>query len=256
MSTLNFDFKDKVILVVGGCSGLGKALTLKLSNCDAKVYSTSRDRSKYNTDSELQNKNITLVNLDPNNESEIIQLTQQILKKHKKIDVLVHAAVHRSQSKYLQELTSKDWTESLSTDITGYFLTLKVVAEIMKKQKNGRIVTIGSMYGSNAIDLSIYPKGRRPSPINYATAKAGVIHLTKCIAVEYAKYGVNINCVSSGGVLNNQEKEFLKLYNKKSPIGRMANINEVVDTVLFLASDEASYIVGHNLLVEIIPKFW
>ena len=99
-------------------------------------------------------------------------------------------------------------------------------------------------------DFSIYGKTGMTSPADYSFAKGGMIAFTKYLATYYARYNIRVNCISPGGLFTNQPREFVKNYIKRTPLGRMANEDDLKGAAVFLASDASAYITGHNLVVD------
>jgi len=124
----------------------------------------------------------------------------------------------------------------------------KRIAEVMSK-KGGSIINFASIYGMIGSDYRIYEGTDMDCEIEYCAVKGAIISLSRALATKYAKYGVRINCVSPGGVFDNQPESFVKAYCNRVPLGRMATPDDIVGAVVFLASDEARYITGQNLLI-------
>jgi NAD(P)-dependent dehydrogenase (short-subunit alcohol dehydrogenase family) len=120
----------------------------------------------------------------------------------------------------------------------------------MKKQKFGSIVNISSIYGSVGPDFNIYKGTEMTMPAAYSAIKGGVVNFSKYIASYFGSYGIRVNCVSPGGILDNQPLVFISNYEQKVPLRRLAKPNEISPSVSFLLSDSSSYITGHNLLVD------
>lgn len=99
-------------------------------------------------------------------------------------------------------------------------------------------------------DPRIYGNSELNSPEVYAASKGAVIQLTRYLAVRFAKYNIRVNCISPGGVVNNQSRRFIKSYNNKVPMARMANPEELKGALVYIASDASSYVTGHNLVVD------
>ena len=115
---------------------------------------------------------------------------------------------------------------------------------------NGSIINIGSIYGIVSGDPRIYNKNDRKTAECYGASKAAIIHMTKYFAVHLAEVSIRVNCISPGGVFNNQGEDFVKNYSYRTPMGRMAHDTEIADTAIFLASDESSYITGQNITID------
>ena len=120
----------------------------------------------------------------------------------------------------------------------------------MKQQKSGSIINFSSIYGINAPDFSVYNGTDIDMPIAYAEIKGGINMLTKYIASKYGKFNVRANIIAPGGVFDNQQEIFVKNYENKVPLKRMANLKDIVGPVIFLLSEAASYITGHILIVD------
>ena len=120
----------------------------------------------------------------------------------------------------------------------------------MAKQKNGSVINIASIYGVVGPDFSVYDGTNITNPVAYSAIKGGIINMTKYFAAYFGKNNVRFNCVSPGGVFDNQDSIFVQNYEKKVPLKRMANTDDIAPSVSFLLSDDASYITGHNLLID------
>jgi len=131
----------------------------------------------------------------------------------------------------------------------SFLETSEVVADFM--DHGGVIINIASIYGIIGGKPSMYEDTTVGyPPIAYSAAKGAIISLTRAVACKYGKYGVRVNCVSPGGVFDNQDPVFVDRYNERVPLGRMATPKDVADAVIFLASDNASYITGQNIVVD------
>ena len=120
----------------------------------------------------------------------------------------------------------------------------------MKTQRSGSVVNIGSIYGSIGPDFNLYEGSNLTMPAAYSAIKGGVINFTKYLASYYGKHGININCVSPGGIYNNQPSKFVKKYIRKVPMKRMATPSDISPAIAFLLSAEAKYINGQNLIID------
>jgi NAD(P)-dependent dehydrogenase (short-subunit alcohol dehydrogenase family) len=152
----------------------------------------------------------------------------------------------------LEEYSLKTFLRVLEVNLAGSFLLTQTVIPFMKKQKGGVIINIGSIQGVVAPTFQIYEGMNITSPLVYAVAKAGMIHFCKWVAAKYGRYGIRCNAVSPGGVGDSQRggNEFAKVYAARTPLGRMARMDDVAEAVRFLISEKSQYITGQNLLVD------
>ena len=120
----------------------------------------------------------------------------------------------------------------------------------MRASGGGSIINIGSTYGIVAPDFSIYDDLDMTTPAAYAAIKGGIINLTRFLASYYGKDGIRVNCISPGGIANNQPELFVQRYESKTSLGRMGTPRDIAGAAVFLASDASSYVTGHNLVVD------
>ena len=182
------------------------------------------------------------------NEKKLINIKKQIKKKVKKIDIIINCFVDQNYLSF-EKQTLKNFKNSINTNICGTFLITKIFYRLLKKSKDAQIINFGSIYGMVSADPKIYPNQKVTSDA-YAASKAAIIQLTKYYAVNLNKYNIRVNCISPGGIFNNQNAKLINNYVKKVPLKRMANINEIIGSVKLLLSDKSKYINGHNLVVD------
>ena len=170
-----------------------------------------------------------------------------------KPDVWVNCAYPRTD-KFVTScegnLDYQDWSHNVDVQMNSVCLISSEVAQLMSANGGGAIVNVASIYGMRAPRFEIYNDTLVSMPPAYSAIKAGIINYSRQLAVYYANKGVRINCVSPGGVLNNQESAFIKNYDNAVPIGRLANPDEIAAPIFFLSSDDASYITGVNIPVD------
>jgi NAD(P)-dependent dehydrogenase (short-subunit alcohol dehydrogenase family) len=156
---------------------------------------------------------------------------------------------------------TKHWGNDIENEIEGVFdenvkLQLGGLHTFTKqflpylKQSKGSVVNIASIYGMVGNDFSMYESTSISSPAGYCAIKGATINLTRYMASYYGKQNINFNCVSPGGILDNQDKMFIQNYNDKCPMGRMGNPDDIAPTVSFLLSNKAKYITGQNIAVD------
>ena len=182
--------------------------------------------------------------LDVTSTDSINQAVKKTIGRYGRIDVLVNNA--GATGKY-----AADWDQIIKVNLTGTYLCCQIIGAAMKQ---GSIINVSSIYGLVGPDLSMYEQAEyagKPMgvPAGYAASKGGVIALTKYFASLYAPK-IRVNCVTPGGIFDNQDENFVKKYSAKTMLGRMAKRNEVSGALLYLASDLSSYVTGANLAID------
>ena len=237
----------KCALVTGASRGIGRAVALKLASEGAKVAlnfaGNEAAANEVRQEIEAAGGQAILVKADVANEAAVQEMVQKTADAFGRIDILVNNA-GITRDGLLARMKEEDWDAVLSTNLKGVFLTTKAVAKLMMKQRAGRIVNMASVVGVTG----------NAGQANYSAAKAGVIGFTKTIARELASRGVTVNAVAPGfidtdmtSVLSDKAKEAALT---GIPLGRMGTPEDVADAVLFLASDQASYVTGQVLHVD------
>jgi len=234
----------------------------------AHVVVTARDANManvYSNNLKIESDiNAKGVQLEVTNEENWYEVVHNIVDEFGKIDILVNNAGGRSPKKineiidddiskyFLEDRSLNEWKCLVDTNLTSVFLGCKAVAPFMKKQKSGKIINIASIDGMVGRDLSIYKgTGLTPTVPDYLASKAGVINLTRGIAVVLAAYNINVNCISPGGFFRNQNREFVENYIRLTPLGRMGQDGvDIKGAIAFLASSASDFVVGHNLVID------
>ena len=190
--------------------------------------------------------------LDITKPASIRSRIKKIVSDSGKIDIWVNNAYPRTKDwgTKFEKIKPESWRKNVDSHLNGYCFCCQAVAEQMKKQKKGTIINMASVYGVQAPDFSIYQNTSMTMPAAYSVIKGGLVNFTRYLASYYGKHGVRVNAVSPGGVLDGQPKAFIKQYSKKTPLGRMAQPEDIVGAILFLASSASSYVTGQNLIVD------
>jgi len=242
-------FSDKVVFISGGAKGQGAVEAKMFGSENAKVViGDILDDSGKALEKELISLgiNCTYLHLDVTNESEWEAAYAQALSKYSGLDILVNNAGIVSRSS-ITETSLNEWEKVLSINATGSFLGTKLAIPIMKDLGGGSIVNISSTGGL----VSSPTLGAA-----YASSKAAMHLLTKTTALQYAKDNIRCNSVHPGPIDTDMLSEItsnsdlLKKYEEKIPLGRLGRPEEVAHAVLFLASDEASFITGTELIID------
>jgi len=243
---MNTDFSGKIIIITGSSGLIGKEVVKSLCNLNATVIEFDINDTK--------NKQSKFIKCDITKPDEIDVKIDLILEEYSRIDGLVNLAYPRTKDwgiTEFEEVSFSSWEKNIDMQLNCTFYICQKVLKTMRKQKLGSIVNIGSIYGVVGNDFGMYEGTKGTSGI-YSAIKGGIINFTKYLAAYYGQYGVRVNCVSPGGVLDakKQSSDFIEAYSEKSPMKRLGNPKEIAGPIVFLLSEEASYITGHNLMVD------
>ena len=245
--------RKKIILVTGGAGLYGASIVEGLAEAEATVIIASRNKEKIKaTAQKLRERGLDVhaIQVDQGDHESIMVLKSEITKQFGKLDVFVNNAVSRP-IKNLESYTLERFTESMRINATGAMDILFEMGDLIEKSGGGSIINIASMMGMFGPDLSNYEgTNMGVPPPDYYFHRAGIINLTRYLARVYAGKNIRVNCVSPGGLFNNQPQRFLENYCKKVPIGRMANNDDIKGLMVLLASDAGAYINGENILMD------
>ena len=247
----------KIAMVTGGSQNFGEEIATGLAEAGAKVIITSRDSAKVRQIAVKMNKAypgmIIPKIMDLLDEQSIIKLFAEINKEFGRLDVLVNNAGGHSNEAcgFLERETLAGWNAFIDTNLTGTFLMIREYSKLMIPHKSGSIINISSVSSLVGRDRSVYTQGMTPNPVAYTAAKAGVTGLTYDAAAYLGAFGIRVNAISPGGFERTQPKEFIGEYSRRTMLGRMGKEGQdLKGAVVFLASDAAGYITGHNLYVD------
>ena len=253
-----FDFSNRVIVITGAAGLLGSEYADGFCQAGGNVVLADKNFEKCKKLAVKLEKKYGVkplpIKLDVTNPNSIKKMVAHITKKFSKIDVLVNNAIYPEIGKIkktkFEDFPLDIWKKGIDVNLTGMFLCSQQIGEIMKKQKNGVIINISSIYGIKGPDQRIYGKTKIIKSALYATTKGAVINFTKYLASYWNRTGIRVNTLSLGGVEENQDRDFKKKYSDKTMIGRMAKKDEYVGALLFLSSDASSYMTGSNLVID------
>lgn len=240
MNSLN----GKVIIITGGNGLIGKSIVNKiiLENAiciNADLHNQTKD--------DLSN-----VICDITNEKSIDNTINLVLEKYGKIDGLVNNAYPRTDDwgVKFEKISIDSWKSNIDMQLNSVFIFCQKVLPHMVLNNNGSIVNIGSIYGSVGPDFNIYNNTDLTMPAAYSAIKGGVINFTRYLSSYYGNNNIRVNCVSPGGIFNNQSIQFVKNYENKVPMKRMGTPEDISPAVSFLLSDDSSYITGQNIIID------
>ena len=238
-----FSLKDKVAIVTGASQGIGRDTALALSEAGAKVAVAARNEEKLAAlvaEITEQGGEAFAVKMDVAEPEQIKAGFKSVLEKFGRLDILVNnAAITRDG--LAMRMKADDWDAVLRTNLTGAHLCIQQALPSMMKARTGRIINLSS----------VVARMGNAGQANYVAAKAGLIGLTKAVAIEMASRNITVNALAPGfietpmtDVLPDKVKVELK---SRIPLGRMGNGREIAAAIVFLASDEAAYITGQVL---------
>ncbi len=242
-----FSLKDKVALVTGASQGIGRDTALALSEAGAKVAVAARNEEKLAALVKeivaLEGGQALAVKMDVADPEQVKAGFKQVLEKFGRLDILVNNAAITRDGLALR-MKQDDWDAVIRTNLTGAHLCIQQAMHTMMRARAGRIINISSVVAQTG----------NAGQANYVASKAGLIGLTKAIAMEIASRNITVNAVAPGfiktpmtDVLPDKVKEEL---NTRIPLGRMGTARDVAAAIVFLAGDEAGYITGHVLDVN------
>jgi NAD(P)-dependent dehydrogenase (short-subunit alcohol dehydrogenase family) len=200
-------------------------------------------------------KNFYYYCCDLTNKNLLRNLIEDVKNRYKSLDIIINNASYTGQSLLkgwstdFKKQNTENWKKVFDVSLSSNFELSKGFFKLLKKNKKGKIINVGSIYGFMGPDWDMYKNTGIYNPAGYGISKSGIIYLTKWLAATMAPY-VTVNCVSPGGVLRKQPKKFIKNYLKKVPLKRMCTENDVVNTVIFLSSDLSNYITGQNIILD------
>ena len=242
------DLSDKVAVVIGGTSGIGRTLSLGLADAGANVVATGRNAAKVEEvarEIEAAGRHTLRVTTDTRSTSSLQRLLAACLEQFGKVEILVNCAGKIKRAPTV-DFPEKEWDDILETNLTGTLRACQVFGRHMLSRKWGRIINIASLNSYVAMH----------EVAAYAASKAGVAALTRALAVEWSKQGVLTNAIAPGIFRTSLNAELLDGTPRgnellmRIPMGRFGKTEELVGAAVFLASDSASYVTGQIFTVD------
>jgi len=246
-----FNLSNKVAIITGARRGMGRTHALTLAKAGAKVVVTDisfSDCEKVVQEIKNFGGEALPLKCDVRNKKEIEELIKIVINQWGKIDILVNNA-GICQFKSFLEITEEDWDQTININLKGYFLMAQEVAKEMTKQKRGSIINIASIaMGQVGIGFS--------NLVHYCASKGGIVAMTEAMALELAPYNIRVNAIAPGAIDTPMvdplkvDPQILKNTLNRIPLHRLGKPEEVSNLVLFLASDESSYITGSTFVID------
>ena len=236
------NFKNKKILITGATGGIGNELIKKFVSLDGSIVGTGTKAEKLD---ELKNKypSVKVKKFDISEHSRIEEFIEDAVLELGGLDILINNAGTNVDNLSLR-MQEKEWKKVIDVNLTSTFLLSKYSIKKMLKNKFGRVVNITSVVGHTG----------NLGQANYAASKAGIIGMSKSLAIEYAKKNITVNCVSPGFIVSDMTMniaEKVKIYlTSRIPMGKLGTGEDVSNCVAFLSSEHASYITGETIHVN------
>jgi NAD(P)-dependent dehydrogenase (short-subunit alcohol dehydrogenase family) len=248
MKTNILSLEGKTAVVIGGTTGIGRALSLGLADAGVDVIASARREEQVNetaTEIELRGRKTLRLTSDIRSRASVEQLLAGAIECFRKVDILINCAGKIKREPTLT-VSEEVWAEILETNLTGTLRACQVFGKHMLERGYGRIINIASL--NSFVALSEVGA--------YAASKAGVVSLTRSLAVEWSKHGVLVNAIAPGVFRTALNSELLdgtargKELLMRTPMGRFGRIEEIVGAALFLGSDAASFVTGQVIAID------
>ncbi len=250
-----FDLTGKLAVITGGAGRYGSQMTEALAEAGATVYTASRSLEKnevFAATLRERGLDVRAESYDQGDEESIKALLARLVEKHDKVDILVNNSVSRPNEDGFYA-SAKFFEDSMKINATGLFLISRTFGKHMAENGKGSIINIGSYMGELSADSYLYEEVPAMSAFespDYFFHKGGMDNLTRLMAGYYGPSNVRVNCVSLGGLFNNQDPSFLKRYAKRTFLGRMANDTDIKGIIVYLASDASAYTTGAIIPID------
>ncbi|UCH22855.1 MAG: glucose 1-dehydrogenase [Deltaproteobacteria bacterium] len=250
-----FDLTGKVAIITGGNRGIGFAIARGLATAGASVVLANRtaDEGRKAAGSlKAEGLQAMAVQTDVSEKSSVSNLVKNVIDEFNQIDILVNSAgvIQRGP---VEDFTEEQWDHIININLKGLFLCCQMFGQEMIKRKKGKIINISS----NVSEII------QPGRVVYAVSKAGVSHLTRGLALEWAKYNINVNAIGPGPTITELNKKYfeenpddLQERIDSIPMARVGDPLDHVGAAIFLASDASNYVTGQTLLVDGGSTIW
>lgn len=248
---MNFDLSGKVAIVTGSAQGIGKSTAERLHRAGAAVVVSDIQRELGDATAKALGERAAFVYCDVSDADSVSELVQETVRRFGRLDIMVNnAGINSGRPEdrvTVERYPIETWRKIIDVDLNGTFYCCRAAARQMLEQGSGSIINVASVAGVVALRLQIA----------FVAAKAAVIRMTEAMACELGPRGVRVNVVSPGSILTEGTRQLFYADPEKSrrilsfiPQGRPGETSEIAEAIAFLASDAASYVNGHNLVVD------
>jgi NAD(P)-dependent dehydrogenase (short-subunit alcohol dehydrogenase family) len=236
--------KDKIVIVTGATGLIGKTVVADIAEQGGTAICADISNQ---TDIKQG-----IVHCDVTDPDSISRTFDLVYKTFGRIDGLVNSAYPRTKDwgNKFEDVNNDSWKKNIDMQMNSIFTLCHQVFPFMKEQQAGSIVNITSIYGVVGPDFLVYEGTPLTMPAAYSAIKGGIINFTRYLASYFGPWNIRANCISPGGIFDNQPDTFVKNYERKVPMKRMGKPEDISGPVSFLLSDKAAYVTGHNLIVD------
>jgi len=262
-----FNLNDKLVVVTGANGLLGKEFVKTILSNGGLVAAIDLEFNNLTNESKVENNikdgKIKLYECDITNEKTFVETKEKIISDFpQKIEGLVNCAARDfipekglNETGRFEDYPIETLDKTLNLNISAQILSCKLFGSIMAMNKKGSIVNISSIYGLVSPDQKLYDHIENSGssyikPISYSVSKSSLLNMTRYLATYWGEQGVRVNTLTLGGVYNGQDEEFVRKYEEKVPLERMANLQDYNGPIIFLLSDASSYMTGANIVVD------
>jgi NAD(P)-dependent dehydrogenase (short-subunit alcohol dehydrogenase family) len=253
------DLRGRKAIITGANGFIGKQMSATIAELGGDLVLVDRPGTNYGSLLKaikcIANVKVTCVSCNLEDDKDRIALISELSRNDDPIAILINNAAFSAEPHLKGWVTNFEnqsvevWRRAIEVNLTAAFHLSKGLAPQLKKSGNGSIINVSSIYGNSGPDYSLYAGTQMGNPAAYAASKGGLIQLTRWLATTLAPK-VRANVLSPGGVFRNQPEKFVKKYEKRTPLGRMATEEDFKGVIAYLASDLSSYVTGQNILVD------
>jgi NAD(P)-dependent dehydrogenase (short-subunit alcohol dehydrogenase family) len=253
------NLKGRRALITGAVGGIGRQMAVAIAELGGDLLLIDKPDSNYDElVAALQNiypVKIEVMDCDLEDKDARSTLIRNLTSQDENLDILINNAAFVGTSELngwvtdFEDQSIETWRRALEVNLTAVFDLSKGLASKLRKGGHGSIVNVASIYGLNGPDYSLYEDTDMGSPAAYAASKGGLLQLTRWLSTTLAPH-VRVNSISPGGVYRNQPMQFIKRYEARTPLGKMASEEDFKGATIYLVSDLSAYMTGQNLIVD------
>ncbi|MDA7978813.1 MAG: SDR family oxidoreductase [Pirellulales bacterium] len=253
-----FGLKDEVAVIVGGAGRIGRALCQALASAGANIAivdmnGASAEQLATEINASGGENRAWAIPRDVSKADELADAVADVQRACGPPSILINSAQFRGTGFYSsspENDQTEAWRQVIDVNLTAVFHTCQAFGKKMIENGQGKIINLASTYGVVSPDPRVYGDSGVNSPPAYGASKAAVIQLTRYLAVHWREHNIRVNCLVPGGVFDNQGDEFVREYERRTPLGRMAKAEDYQGAVLFMASSASDYMTGAAVTVD------